>query len=185
MKKFDYNKGITFLFVTILLLSGIYNYLFNNYKLSRIITIFVLIAVLYIIFSFSFLSKIRKIYIPLIIFIFFATYCARVLNFYSLDIYDKILHFSSGLLMGYVGLVLYNVIFINKDDVRGKLIFAIVFAIAVAGLWEVWEFSCDKLLAMNLQRSLDDTMYDIICGSLGGLLISTVLCKLSTNKNYK
>lgn len=180
MKKVDINKGITFLFVFILLLSGIYNYLFNNGdKLSRIITIFVLTAVLYIIFSFSYFEKIKRIYLPLIIFIFFSTYCARVLNFYSLDSYDKILHFSSGLLMGYVGIVLYDVIFINKDDARGKFIFAIVFAVAVAGLWEVWEFSCDKILSMTLQKSLDDTMYDIICGSCGGLLISGILSRLN------
>lgn len=180
MKKIDFNKVVTFLFVIILLLSGIYNYLFSNGdKLSRIITIFVLTAVLYIIFSLSYFEKLRRIYLPLIIFIFFATYCARVLNFYSLDSYDKILHFSSGILMGYVGIVLYDVIFQNKNDVRGRLIFAIFFAIAIAGLWEVWEFSCDKILSMTLQKSLDDTMYDIICGSLGGILISSILSRLN------
>lgn len=180
MKKINLNKGITLLFSIILLLSGIYDYFINNgEKLNRIITIFILVIALYLIFSFSLLKNINKIYIPLMIFIFFATYCARVLNFYSLDIYDKILHFSSGLLIGYVGMVLYDAVFLNKDDRRGRLIFAIVFAVAVAGLWEVWEFSCDKILSMTLQRSQDDTMYDIICGSLGGLVISVILNKLN------
>lgn len=175
MKFRDKNILATFVFYFILVISAIINYFVSEGdKLQRILIIFALVLVLSLAFKLAFFKKITDIYLPLLLFVFFSTYCARVLNFYSLDIYDKILHFSSGILAGYIGIVIYDLLFINANDIRGRIAFAIFFAIAVAGLWEVWEFSCDKLLSMRLQRSLDDTMYDIICGSIGGIIISSI-----------
>lgn len=173
MKKLKRDEIGTILFLIILIVSTIYNYFIGTgNKISRIIMIFGVVIVLYLLFRIPILKKVKDIYLPTLIFVFFSTYCARVLNFYSLDCYDKILHFSSGILLGYVGIIVYDLLFENKNDKKGRMVFAIFFAIALAGLWEVWEFSCDKIAGMTLQKSIDDTMYDIICGSLGGILVS-------------
>ena len=175
MKK-NIDKIVTLIFIILLGASAVYNIAFNNSdKISRIAMITALIVGFYFIFKIRFLERIKVIYLPTLIFLFFATFCARVLNFYSLDCYDKILHFSSGLLLGYIGFVLYDLLFENKNDIKGKMIFAITFGIATAGLWEVWEFSCDEILGMTLQKSIEDTMYDITCGSIGAIIISVIL----------
>lgn len=183
MKKLKRDEIGTIIFILILSLSAVYNYFaYSGNKLSRIVVVLCVVIALYLVFKIPVLKKVNDIYLPTIIFVFFATYCARVLNFYSLDCYDKILHFSSGLLLGYVGIVIYDLFFQNKADIKGRIVFAIFFSIAIAGLWEVWEFSCDKVAGMTLQRSLDDTMYDIICGSIGGI-ITSVLYYLFKKKN--
>lgn len=184
MKK-NTNNIVTLIFILLLIGSGIYDFAFNNgEKIVRIGMITALILGFYFIFKIKLLKRINTIYLPTLIFLFFATFCARVLNFYSLDCYDKILHFSSGLLLGYIGFVIYDLLFKNTNDIKGKIIFAITFGIATAGLWEVWEFSCDQILGMTLQKSLEDTMYDIVCGSIGGIMISIIL-KMNIKRKVK
>ena len=46
-----------------------------------------------------------------------------------------------------------------------------MFSIASAGVWEMWEFSTDQLFGFASQNnSLNDTMWDIICGSIMGII---------------
>lgn len=172
-------KRLTYGLYIFLVLNIIYNFIFNNGdKLYRILLVFLSVIILQLAFKFTLLRTYRKLYIPILVFIFFATYLARVLNFYRFDSYDKFLHFSSGILIGYIGLVIYDSFFYEKENIKGRIIFAIIFSIALAGVWEIWEFTCDFLFNMNLQKSVEDTMLDIICGAVGGILASLIGSKL-------
>ena len=43
------------------------------------------------------------------------------------------------------------------------------FSIAGAGIWEIYEFTADNLLGINMQGDNTNTMGDIISGTLGAL----------------
>jgi len=56
--------------------------------------------------------------------------------------------------------------------------FAFFFSSAFAGIWEIFEFTADRLAGGDMQRGMVDTVTDIIAGNLGALtyfLIFTVL----------
>ena len=88
--------------------------------------------------------------------------------------WDIMLHLSSGILVGYIGLILLitldrnHLLFIKK---KIGVIILFVFAIAVTGavFWEIFEFTSDTLFGTNTQLgSLRDTMGDLICGTIVG-----------------
>ncbi len=110
--------------------------------------------------------------ISMLVFIFMAIFLAEILNFYKrIFFFDKILHSLSGILFLFVGQSLFRRID-NQDD-RDKenklmmVLFSFFFSLAVAGCWEIFEFSVDRLFGCHLQNdSLMDTMTDIICATV-------------------
>jgi len=109
--------------------------------------------------------------LSLLIFIFMAMFLAEILNFYSrIPIFDKILHSLSGAMLFFVGQALYKRVEksqkVIKSNTTVMILFSMFFSIAMAGCWEIFEFSMDRLLGYHLQNdSLFDTMGDIICGT--------------------
>ncbi len=87
--------------------------------------------------------------------------------------YDSFTHFLSGILTAYIALlILYKT---KKNDKNSfNILFIICAVLGVAALWEIFEFTSDSLLGYDAQRVLEtgvvDTMKDIICALLGGLL---------------
>lgn len=88
--------------------------------------------------------------------------------------WDMMLHLVSGILVGYMGVVLLitldreQVLFLKK---RTSIIVCFIFAVSVTGavFWEIFEFTSDTLLGTNTQLgSLRDTMEDLICGTIVG-----------------
>ena len=76
----------------------------------------------------------------------------------------------------------------DKNNYRKymPIVFSIIFAIASAAVWEIWEFSTDKLFGFTSQNnSLDDTMWDIICGSLMGVIANIPLYLYIKGKKIK
>ena len=55
-----------------------------------------------------------------------------------------------------------------------RMIFAFFFSSACAGIWEIFEFTSDKLLGGGMQRGMEDTVTDIIAGNGGALLYCIV-----------
>ncbi len=122
----------------------------------------------------------------ILIFIMMALFGGRSLRFYGvIPYYDKILHFYSGIVIAQAGREIYVKL---KGDTSNKVLhntFAIIFAIALAGLWEIWEFSGDSLIGTNSQNSsLQDTMWDIIAGSISGIISVTASYIYSKFKKY-
>lgn len=127
------------------------------------------------------------------IFLYCAIYLGEVRNFYYLiPFWDNILHAFSGAMLGILGMILVNFI----DESEGLKInlnpffvafFAFCFAVTMGVLWEIYEFTFDYLLSLNMQKfaladgtllvgraALHDTMMDLIVDTLSALVICAV-----------
>ena len=176
----------------ILLISLICNYVFSNgEKAFRIILMAVTLWVVYFVYKKTFLRKSRISFYLIYSFVVAAMYVGSILDFYLIiPFYDKILHLLSGLIIGLIGYILFlhMVNGTDKNNYRKymPIVFSIIFAIASAAVWEIWEFSTDKLFGFTSQNnSLDDTMWDIICGSLMGIIANIPLYLYIKGKKIK
>lgn len=100
--------------------------------------------------------------------------------------WDIMLHTGSGLLLGILGFLLVYVLNENRRaqlNMRPRFIalFAFTFAVGMGALWEIFEFSMDRLFGLNMQKpmlgdasGLTDTMWDLIVDTLGALVISVL-----------
>lgn len=112
-----------------------------------------------------------------IIFIFMAHYLGATLDFYNKWLlFDKITHFISGVLSGGVGALI-----LEKEKSKGLLfniLFILSFTWFCAGIWEVFEFTCDFFFHGNaqkvLQTGVSDTMWDMIVAFIGSIIVSFV-----------
>lgn len=135
----------------------------------------------------AFVGRRFEIFIPpeievaAIVFIFATLFLGEMQGYYArFSWWDKVLHTSSGFLLGVLGFLLVYVL--NQDervDLSMKpgfvALFAFVFSVAVGAEWEVFEFAMDSLFGMNMQKSgLVDTMWDIIVDSVGALVIAVL-----------
>lgn len=145
----------------------------------------------------SIISKKWKIIIPssmymiYIIFLYAAIFLGEVRDFYyRIPHWDTILHTFSGAALGALGFSVVNLL--NKQEkLKVNLspffvaLFSLCFAIAMGVVWEIYEFSFDGLLHLNMQKfalengvnlvgraALSDTMKDLIVDSIGALVIS-------------
>lgn len=145
----------------------------------------------------SFLGKKLKfevptaLYIMYIIFLYCAIFLGEVQSFYyNVPHWDDILHFFSSMMTGMFGFMLISII--NEDKhVAINLspffvsLFAFSFSMMLGGLWEIYEFTFDGVLKLNMQKfmledgtplvgraALADTMKDIIVDGCGALLAS-------------
>lgn len=120
--------------------------------------------------------------IPIIIgyyvFIFCTTFLGSIANFYvDFKWWDSGLHFYKGIFVAFVGIALYKQFIPQKarKDVSRWVTFLFVLSLSAIAtvLWEIYEFVGDLTFTHTMQRGGNkDTMYDIIFGLTGGLLIS-------------
>lgn len=173
-KQMKYDVKITYMFYLLLAITAVWDiFARNDEKVFRIALIYVTIFITRILFNKTFLNKSKAGYVVSLTFIFFSMYLANVMNFYSIPHYDKFLHLISGVLLAFYGLILYVFLCGNKENQLMRpiamVIFSLIFAIACAGVWEIWEFTTDQIFGLTAQNNnLHDTMWDIICGTIGG-----------------
>ena len=121
------------------------------------------------VFKCKFAFRIELLYYA---FIFVALDMGICMDLYkTVPYFDKTVHFCSGVfsaLVGHYALVYFKV---NKSPKLFKAMFIMFFSIAIAVLWEFFEFGCDKLLGQSMQQlisiGVDDTMFDLICATIG------------------
>lgn len=143
-------------------------------------------------------KKVLKLTIPkatvyfywffLLISVFIGT-CLHVIRF--LNGWDKVLHTVSPMVLTALGYGLIAMFLKKAKIVDTSPWLFLLFGFAFAGLcgvfWEFWEFLCDQLFNMNLQRYLDspdssgapligraalmDTMGDLFTNTLGALIM--------------
>lgn len=127
------------------------------------------------------------------VFLYCAIFLGEVFSFYyRIPHWDAMLHAFSGAMLGALGFILVD--FLNRDlHVKVSLspfflaLFAFSFAVMIGVLWEIYEFSFDALLALNMQKhstasgiplvgtsALHDTMSDLCIDTLSALSISIV-----------
>lgn len=133
------------------------------------------------------------IYVLYYIFLYCAVFLGEVFEFYYLiPHWDTILHFFSGAMLGALGFILVDIL--NRNEkVRVSLsplfvaVFAFCFALAAGAVWEIYEFTGDSLLGLNMQKcltehgqpltgyaALRDTMKDIVVDAAAALGVSLI-----------
>ncbi|MDU1314911.1 hypothetical protein [Clostridium septicum] len=182
---------ITWLSMFILAVTAIYDFIFRaGIKFPRIILLVVTIWGAYIVYKKSFLRKSKTSYYMVLIFIFLAMYFGNVWDFYGIPHYDKFLHLGSGAIIAIIGYAFF-IALCGQDGLKvinpvTSVVFVIIFSAAAAGIWEIWEFTTDSLFGLTAQNnSLNDTMWDIICGTLVGIITSIPIYMYSKGKNVK
>jgi hypothetical protein len=122
-----------------------------------------------------------------VVFVFGALFLGEVRDFYArIWWWDIALHTFSGLLLGILGFLLVYVLNENERvDIhmrpRFVALFAFLFAVSVGALWEIFEFSMDRVFGTTMQRpmfqdpsGLTDTMWDLVVDTLGAFMISAL-----------
>ena len=127
------------------------------------------------------------------IFLYCSIFLGEIFQFYyNFPNWDLLLHAMSGAMLGILGFLVVD--WLNKDE-RVKLsmnpffvsLFAFSFALMIGALWEIYEFSFDKFLGLNMQKfayhdgtlmmgreALSDTMEDIIIDALAAFSVSVL-----------
>lgn len=132
-------------------------------------------------------------YVLYFIFLYCAIYLGEVRNFYyAIPHWDTILHTFSGVMLGALGFTLVEILN-SAEGVPINLspffvaFFAFCFALAAGAVWEIYEFTLDGLMDMNMQKyameggalligrdALTDTMKDIIVDTLGAFILCVI-----------
>lgn len=128
-----------------------------------------------------------------LIFLYAAIFLGEVRNFYHvIPCWDVILHTFSGGMIGALGFSFVSLL--NKiENLHLHLtpvfvtFFAFCFAITLGVVWEVYEYTFDGLLGLNMQKfllesgeaivgreALSDTMQDLIVDSIGAFVVCMI-----------
>ena len=181
---------VNLIYMAVLIITFIYKYAIKDYdELFRIGLAAVTAWIVYFVCKITFLKKSEICFYVILAFTFSAIYLGNVWDLYRIiPIYDKLLHLLSGVIIAIIGFVLF--LYLNNGNIKGDfntyfaVIYSIIFSIAAAGLWEICEFSTDMLFEFHSQNnSLIDTMMDIICGSIMGIIANIPIYLYIKGKN--
>ena len=109
-------------------------------------------------------------------FVFFSMFSGEVLRFYAnVWGWDAGIHFLSGILIGLAVILWLRRLLASKLHVRMpgwmQFLFVLSVSVSVAVVWEIVEFASDQWFGTKSQDSLVDTMFDLILGSIGTLVL--------------
>jgi hypothetical protein len=113
-----------------------------------------------------------------VLFVFASLFLGEVHGYYvRFWWWDLVLHTASGLLLGILGFLLVYVLNEKPDlgiDLKPGFValFAFMFSLGLGALWEIFEFWMDSAVGTTMQKSLRDTMFDLIVDALGALAIA-------------
>src|SRR5699024_656151 len=99
----------------------------------------------------------QQLFLFFVVFLFGSIYLGTLRHFYSLPLWDKMLHLVSSSLEVCLGLALFG--FLVSPEVQNHIsrsfviLYAFCFSVFCGVLWEFYEFTCDSF-GMNLQRYL-------------------------------
>lgn len=122
---------------------------------------------------------ITEFHLIILVFLFASMYLGEYHDYYlKYWWWDIMLHTFSGVILGYIGLILIYTLN-NKKKINVVLsptfiaLFSLTFAVSIGAFWEIFEFAMDNIFNMNMQKSgLVDTMWDLIVDSLGAIFAS-------------
>ncbi|MEA4874870.1 hypothetical protein [Anaerorhabdus sp.] len=128
-----------------------------------------------------------------VVFLYCAIFLGEVRSFYyNVNHWDTILHTFSGGMLGALGFSFVSLLN-QSEKVPMNLsplfvaIFAFCFAVTLGVVWEIYEFTFDGILGLNMQKfmlengtqligraALADTMKDLIVDAAGALVVSII-----------
>lgn len=112
------------------------------------------------------------------LFILCTIFLGSIASFYlHFTWWDTTLHFYKGLFIGVVSIAIYKAFLPERmrRELSQWLLFLFVFSLPVvaSAFWEIYEFTGDQFFTHTMQRGGNtDTMYDIIAGTAGGLIVA-------------
>ena len=163
----------------------------------------------------SFCTHKLKLFVPgfMTILYYAFLYCSVILGeifsfYYLVAHWDTMLHAMSAAMLATLGFILVD--WLNEDE-NVKLsispvfisVFAFSFAMMIGGLWEIYEFSFDTILGLNMQKfktefgvelvgreALKDTMVDLIVDAIASFSVAVIggvtnLSRKMINKRIK
>ncbi|MDO8556088.1 MAG: hypothetical protein Q7R96_02855 [Nanoarchaeota archaeon] len=143
------------------------------------------IGIFFLTFVTSFIQNRYKLYIPIefefitILFIYGTLFLGELESYYiKYWWWDTMLHTGSGILFGFLGFIILYTLY-KRDKLQARpfwiALFTFSFALALGGLWEIFEFGMDQFFPYTMQENgLVDTMWDLIVDTIGALLISVL-----------
>ncbi|MFD4961133.1 hypothetical protein [Microbacterium sp. NPDC058389] len=122
----------------------------------------------------------RALQLHYLIFITLGPFAGSALNVYAMiPDWDTLIHFDSGVMLAWLGML-----WVRRVEERvgtplpswfGLLVVQLT-PMAFAAAWEICEYASDLIIGTNSQNgSLEDTMGDIMAGTLGGLFAIVLL----------
>ncbi|MEX2524169.1 MAG: hypothetical protein WD750_04360 [Gammaproteobacteria bacterium] len=158
---------------------------------GRYQAVFETLAILFITFLPMILGRRFQVRIPYefeclaVVFLYASLFLGEVHGYYArFWWWDIVLHTGSGFLLGILGFLLVYVLNEKKEiemELKPKFIalFALLFAMGMGALWEIFEFAMDQIVGTNMQKpmfndpsGLTDTMWDLIVDFIGASIIS-------------
>jgi hypothetical protein len=148
---------------------------------------FLVICVLFLTMIPAQVAKRFRVYIPpafqaaAVMLIFSSLFLGIIERFFFLFWWwDKLMHLSTAFLLGIVGFLL---VYVLNQHRRVELhmtpsfvaLFSFVFAMAMGGLWEIFEYAADHVLPLGLQaRGLPDTIWDLVVDAIGAAITAVM-----------
>lgn len=125
-----------------------------------------------------------------IVFIFIAQFLGVTVELYNhISWFDKFTHWLSGIITALLSLSLLSKFKLyNRKNVLFNIIWMISITLAIASLWECFEYGANILFGGDAQRvattGVNDTMQDIIVAFIGSIIVSLIYsfeCKTDNN----
>lgn len=184
MKKFNMNrkvKGLVMVYVAVAI-AGILFHVYNADWSAAGMGIVALITpwIAPLLLSWFSLSMTSEVWVLDLVFVFFASVIGSCFGGYQLPFFDKVLHFSSGLLIASAGAVLYMILAGDPMQQRKSLqrlflFFTIFTDLAVAVLWEFFEYMMLIFFQNDCIHHYDtgvhDSITDMLCAFCAGLIV--------------
>lgn len=130
-----------------------------------------------------------KMKVAYILFLFASQYLGSIVGLYGNGWWDTFLHLLSGIFLAFLGFDFFSRL---DDDIRTEIpkrflfVYIVVFSMAGAALWEMYEFTSDLLLNTTMQgNGNDDTMVDLVAGSLGGIIAALLVTEIHRKEQHK
>lgn len=129
-------------------------------------------------------KPVYEMYIISTLFMYFASLIGSCLKGYALPGFDKAVHFSSGIFATILAVILFQLLKKvqrpdNRRDYHVMLVFINACNIAIAAIWEYYEYAMlvfFKHDAINhYSQGVHDSMTDMLCATLAGLLITVCI----------
>ncbi len=100
--------------------------------------------------------------------------CMDLYKDLSAYIFDKVVHFLSGVGTSIIGYYALNYFKTSKTPKIFRGLFIVFFSMAIAVAWEFFEYGCDVFLGTHMQtlvsEGVDDTMLDLLAATAGSVI---------------
>lgn len=197
MKRFNtkkIEKYMRMLFILLSTFAVVYNFVDQSWEIFWSAVMTLILFMLPTLFAKRSNIRIPALFqIIIMLFVFASMYLGEIHSyFYRFTWWDRMLHTSSAVLLGYIGFLLIYAL--NKDKRMHihlspffMALFSFCFALMIGTMWEVFEYAVDSLLGINMQKArnleqiygsfdtrlgVKDTMQDLIVDAIGALFVS-------------